>query len=139
MMVLFDTNVLLDVILDRKPFATPATLLLAEVERGYLQGYLCATTITTIYYLTAKALGNRVAVEAVRKLLTIFEIAPVNRHVLETALSLGFRDFEDAVIYAAARWVEVDVLVTRDESDFKSTHPVVMNPQELVALLQSLE
>lgn len=139
MMVLFDTNVLLDVILDREPFATPATLLLAEVERGYLQGYLCATTITTIYYLTAKALGNRVAVEAVRKLLTIFEIAPVNRHVLETALSLGFRDFEDAVIYAAARWVEVDVLVARDESDFKSTHPVVMNPQELVALLQSLE
>ncbi len=139
MKVLFDTNVLLDLILDREPFAGLAAALVAEVERGYLQGYLCATTITTIDYLTAKALGNRVAVEAVRKLLSVFEIAPVNRHVLETALSLGFSDFEDAVIYAAARWVEVDVLVTRDESDFKSTHPVVMNPQELVALLQSLE
>lgn len=139
MKVLFDTNVLLDVILDRKPFASPATLLLAEVERGNLQGYLCATTITTIYYLTAKTLGNRIAVEAVEKLLTIFEVAPVNRYVLETALSLGFRDFEDAVIYAAARWIESDVLVTRDERGFQSTYPVVMSPQELIALLHSLE
>ena len=138
MNALFDTNALLDVILDRPPFSTPATSLMAEVERGNLQGYLCATTITTVYYLTAKVQGRSVAVQAIKKLLQIFEVASVNRSVLEGALAVDFSDFEDAVIYASALSVGADVLVTRDGKGFKSAQLPILAPHELVAVLRSL-
>jgi len=140
MKVLFDTNVLLDVLLDRAPFAVPASLLLAEVELGSLQGYLGATTVTTIYYLTAKVLGQPLATEAMEKLLQIFEIASVNRHVLTSAPALGFSDFEDAVIYASALFVGADVLVTRDGKGFKSADSItIVTPNELAVLLHLME
>lgn len=139
MKVLFDTNILLDVILDRPPFAAPASLLLAEVELGNLQGYLGATTVTTIYYLTAKVLGRPLATAAIEKLLQIFEVAPVNRNVLTGALAMDFSDFEDAVIHAAALFAGADVLVTRDGRGFKSAQLPVLTPNELVALLRLME
>jgi len=135
MKALFDTNILLDVILERRPFAAPATLLLMEVELGNLQGYLCATTVTTPYYLATKVLGRSLATQAIEKLLQMFEIAPVNRTVLENALAMGFSDFEDAVIYAAALSVDADALVTRDAKGFKIAQMVVLPPQELLAIL----
>ena len=59
MRVLFDTNVVLDVLLDRKPFWEIAAQLVARVERKELVGFLGATTLTTIYYIVAKASGER--------------------------------------------------------------------------------
>ena len=59
MKVLFDTNVILDVLLDREPFAEAATYLMSKVEQSEIIGYLGATTITTIYYLLQKNLSRR--------------------------------------------------------------------------------
>jgi len=56
MKILFDTNVILDVLLERKPFVKSALYLLSKVERSEINGFLCATTITTIYYLTKNTL-----------------------------------------------------------------------------------
>lgn len=61
MKVLFDTNVILDVLLDREPFSAAASLLLAKAEQDEIAGFACATTITTIYYLAAKMLGAKMA------------------------------------------------------------------------------
>ena len=61
MRILFDTNVVLDVLLDREPFSTEAASLFSKVEIGVLSGYICATTITTIYYLARKAVGSESA------------------------------------------------------------------------------
>lgn len=57
MIVVFDTNVVLDVLLNRPVFAEPAANLLARVERREVQGFACATTITTIFYLARKVIG----------------------------------------------------------------------------------
>jgi predicted RNA binding protein YcfA (HicA-like mRNA interferase family)/predicted nucleic acid-binding protein len=104
--VLFDTDVVLDLLLDRQPFSAPAADLFSRVERGELRGYLCATTVTTVHYLAAKVIGTRRARAEVRRLLTLFEVAPVSRPILEAALAGAFADFEDAVIYEAARHVD---------------------------------
>ncbi len=61
MKVLFDTNIILDVLLDREPFSEPAAHLMCKVEKSEIQVFLCATTITTIYYLISKILGNNAA------------------------------------------------------------------------------
>jgi predicted nucleic acid-binding protein len=135
--IIFDTNIVLDVLLDREPFSTAAALLFSKVEKGELSGYLCATTITIIHYLIYKALGARKAQEHVGTLLSLFEIAPVNRAVLEGALRSRFEDFEDAVIHEAAIHSGVEALVTRDSGGFKRATTPVYSPDELLRVLLS--
>jgi predicted nucleic acid-binding protein len=133
--VLFDTNVVLDLLLDRAPFVEASEQILSRVEAGELSGYLCATTVTTIHYLAAKALGARRALAEVRKLLALFEIAPVNRPILESSLESDFSDFEDAVLHEAARQVGVDAIVTRNRSDFRRALLPAHSPEEMIRIL----
>ena len=138
-MILFDTNIVLDLLLDRKPFAKDAALLFSQVETGRLSGCICATTVTTIHYLATKVLGASQAQKHIHKMLSLFEIAPVNRPVLESALSLKFKDFEDAVIHEAARHVAAQAIVTRDIQGFKQSKIPVYTPGEFLRILQSNE
>ena len=139
MKTLFDTNVILDVLLDRTPFVDDSAYLLSKVERSEIIGYVCATTITTIHYLATKALGPQVAAEHIGSLLSLFVIAPVNRLVLENALSLQFKDFEDAVLHEAALHVGAKYIVTRNSIDFKKARLPVFEPNEFINMIESLK
>jgi predicted nucleic acid-binding protein len=137
MRVLFDTNVILDVLLDRAPFSEPASELLSKVETGEITGLICATTVTTIYYLVNKSLNREKANECIDNLLALFEVAAVNRTVIETARNLKqFKDFEDAVVYSSALHSNCDCVVTRNLSDFPSGQIPVFSPVELLKLLE---
>ena len=136
MKIFFDTNVILDVLLDREPFVEDAFHLLAKVERSEVTGVICATTVTTIYYLVSKSLGTKEATRHIKTLLSIFEIAPVNRAVLEEAIDSRFSDFEDAVLHASALTLGADCIVTRDFSGFKKSKIPVYTPNELLSILQ---
>jgi predicted nucleic acid-binding protein len=125
----------LDVLLDREPFAAAAADLLSRVEVGEIEGYLCATTITTLHYLAAKAIGARQALLAVRQLLAVFEVAPVNRPVLAAALESRLGDFEDAVLHEAALQVSAQAIVTRNPKDFSRTILPTYSPEELCRAL----
>ncbi len=139
MRVLFDTNVILDVLLEREPFYNDALYLLAKVERTEVNGFICATTVTTIYYLVNKALGKKEANRHIKTLLSFFEIAPVNRSVIEEALNSEFPDFEDAVLHASALTVNADCIVTRNCADFKKAKIPVYSPDELVRIMKSVK
>ena len=134
MRVVFDTNVILDVLLERLPFAEPAAVLLTEAERGQIQGFVCATSVTTIFYLARKSLGRDSARRQVADLLSILDVAPVNRAVLERAARSGIDDFEDAVIAESARQVQARVILTRNERDFAKSPIPVHSPMSLQAL-----
>lgn len=136
MSILFDTNVVLDALLDRAPHARHAAALLHAVETGRLTGLLGATTVTTIYYLAERARDRDAAESGVRQLLRLFEIAPVTRAVLEEALSLGLQDFEDAVLHEAARHAGADAIVTRNGEDFATAVLTIHTPEELLHILQ---
>lgn len=131
MRILFDTNVVLDVMLNRDPHAETSAEILSRVESGDLTGCICATTVTTIHYLAARAVGSERALVEVRKLLSLFEVATVNRAVLETALDLGFSDYEDAVLHEAACAIDAQGIVTRNPRHFKSATLPVYMPEEL--------
>jgi len=139
MRLLLDTNVILDVLLDRSPHATDSAKVLAAAEVGQVQGFMGATTVTTIYYLAAKQLGRAGADEAVNNLLKLLEVAPVTRSVLEDALELEFTDFEDAVLAAAGKAAGVEGIITRDPKGFKNASVPVLSPTELVAVLLARE
>jgi predicted nucleic acid-binding protein len=138
MTILFDTNVILDVLLLRKPFASTAVALMAAVERGEISGMLAATTVTTIYYLTAKGIGQPQARQEVAKLLALFAVAPVSGPVLDAALRLPFKDFEDAVIHEAARLAGAEGIVTRNGPDFTRATLRVYSPDALRAMLKAI-
>ena len=137
MKILFDTNIVLDVLLDREPFSEMACMLMAEVERGHFKAFLCATTVTTLYYLIQKVVDRKKADKAIRQLLELFDIALVNKAILEKALFSGFRDYEDAVIYEAALKTGVQAIVSRDIQGFKQAHIQVYTPEELYHRLSS--
>lgn len=135
MKILFDTNIVLDVLMDRLPYSEAAVELFSKVEDGTIIGYLCGTTITTVFYLAAKSIGAARAQEEIKKLLSLFEVAPVNRHVLEAALVLDFNDFEDAVIHEAACHVGADVIVTRNQRDFLKSKIMVYSSEEMAKII----
>ena len=135
MKILLDTNIVLDLLMDRMPFAEAAVELFSRVEDGATIGYLCGTTITTVYYLAARTVGARRAHEEIKKLLSLFEVAPVNRPVLEAALGANFNDFEDAVIHEAACHVGAEAIVTRNQKDFKKSRLAVYSSEEMAKIL----
>ena len=139
MRILFDTNVVLDVLLDREPFSSTSAKLFSKVESGEISGHVCATTITTIHYLAGKVIGNDAAKDEIAKLLKLFEVAPVNRAVLETAVFLDFEDFEDAVVHESARYKEAHGIVTRNLMGFKKAKIQMFSPEELILMLESAD
>ena len=86
--------------------------------------------------LRAKFSALRKADEHISKVLSLFEVAAVNRPVLEEALKSKFPDFEDAVIYQAARYAGVHGLVTRDMQGFKRAKIPVYSPEELTGIIE---
>lgn len=136
MKVLFDTNIILDVLFDREPFSDTAAILMSEVERSRLKAFLCATSVTTLYYLIQKAIGRKKAEKAVGNLLELFQISPVNKAILEKALISPFNDYEDAVIYESAQKAGVGSIVSRDVQGFKNAEIHVYSPEELIHRLR---
>ena len=133
--ILLDVNVVLDVLLDRRPYADAASTVWAAVETGRVRGFLSAHALTTVHYLTARAVGERVARETTDGLLSVLEVATVDESVLRTALGLGWKDFEDAVTAAAAQRARCSAVITRNPADFKRSPVKVMAPAEAAAWL----
>jgi len=135
--ILFDTNIILDVLLEREPFFEIAASLSDAVEAKTIEGYLCATTLTTIDYFLTKYRNREDANSAVKKLLRLYSVAKVDRTVLESALNSNFSDFEDAVIYYSGHDSGVNGIVTRNTDDFKTAQLPIYKPDDLWALIQS--
>lgn len=132
MKVLFDTNLVLDLLLEREPFVEPAIALFEQIEQGKLEGYIAATTITNIFYIIRKAAGREVALDAINRLLIGLQFCAVDRRTIETALSLGLKDFEDSIQLACAMLNQLDAIVTRDQKDFIGSNLPIYSPTELL-------
>lgn len=136
MRVLVDTNVVLDVLLARKPFVDAAARLFGLIEQSRLEGLLCATTVTTVDYLLSQSLPRPQSREALRRLLELFEIAPVNRAVIDEAFRSKIPDFEDAVLEQSGRFCGADAIITRNLQDFRHSSLKALGPDELLSAIQ---
>jgi len=135
--VLFDTNIILDVLLDQELFIDLSASLVSLVETNVIEGYLCATTVTTIDSLVSKAYNRDQANIAIKKLLNIFQVAEVNKDVLLLSTDSKFTDFEDAVLHYSGQLVSVDSIVTRNIIDFKRAEYPVYSPSELWGIIKT--
>ena len=133
--ILFDTNVVLDVLLDRRPYAEASAAAWAAVERGISEGLLAAHAVTTIHYLVRKEIGNIKAKRTISAILRVFGIAAVDGAVIHEALQLPVTDFEDAVTAAAARRAGCEYIVTRDPKGFHGSPVRSLTPEAVTPLL----
>jgi predicted nucleic acid-binding protein len=131
--VLVDLNVVLDVLLDRRPHAVAAARVWGVFERGNSQGFLPAHAFTTIHYLATRARGRAFARRTIDDLLRVFDVAAVDGAVICKALSLEWPDFEDAVCAAAALASGCDTVVTRDPDGFPDPPIRVVDPETALA------
>ncbi len=134
MIVLFDTDVILDLLLDRDPFAEAAAQIFSKIEKGSMTGYICATTVTTIHYLATKVVGASKAKKSMRTLLSLLEVAPVNRAVLESALEGTYDDFEDGVVSEAASHVGAKAIITRNIRHYRNSTVPAYLPTEFLKM-----
>ncbi len=84
-------------------------------------------------------MGRKKAVLCIDKILSLFEMAPVNRIVLNDALNSKFNDYEDAVIHKAALHFNIEYIVTRDTVGYKHSRIPVYTPAEFITLMAAIE
>ena len=133
--ILFDTNVVLDVLLDRQPYVEASAAAWAAVETGIVEGLLAAHAVTTVHFLVRREKGNIKAKRIISAILSVFGVATVDSAVIQEALQLPFSDFQDAVTAAAARVAGCECIVTRDPKGFRGSPVRSLTPEAVTPLL----
>jgi predicted nucleic acid-binding protein len=129
-----DTDVALDHLTGRQPFAEFAHRLFGLAERGELQLWISAVTLANIFYIVRKLTGRAAAVTVVRDLRSLVRIAPLGSVEVDAAFSSGFKDFEDALQYSAAQSVgTIKAIITRNSGDYATSVLPVFAPEEYLA------
>lgn len=136
MRVLFDTNILLNALLERQ-HAEEAYFLLDQALEGPIDGTVTSTILINTFYVGRKEVGRDSATRFIRELLDDLSILPVSGNMLRRAILRRYEDFEDGAIGEAAEASDVDIICTRNEIDFQSSDVPVLSPQALIQALQS--
>ena len=132
MKILVDTNVILDITLEREPFFEHSAKLLQTAIQAEIEIFVTATTITDLYYIVRKAKGRELSLNFIKDLLTFVEIAGVDKNVIIQAIQLGLTDFEDAVQVSSAKDKGINIIVTRNESDFSDSNMQIFSPESFL-------
>lgn len=132
MKVLVDTDVLLDVALDRSPHARHAALLLDLLERRVLEGFIAWHTAANFYYLVRPKRGKADARSFLLELAAFVEVAPTTTASLRQAGQLTLRDFGDAMQVAAGLACDAGVIVTRNVRDYAGAPTRALTPAALL-------
>lgn len=137
MRVLFDNDVVLDLVLDREPFVADVAALFEFHEQGRIAVYISGITLINVFYVTHKAKGISVARQAIEELLTILDVCPLDKRIMDDANKLAFSDYEDAVQYASATASHLDAIVTRNIDDYKNATLPVFAPTDFLRHLKA--
>jgi predicted nucleic acid-binding protein len=130
--VLLDTNVVLDLILQRAGFVEDADAIFQAQDRGQIEVYVSAITPGTVYYVARRIIGSAVARQAVADLLSATRVCTVDQRLLQEAVGLPLADYEDAIQLASALAERLDIIVTRDSHDFKNISLPVFSPKDFL-------
>jgi predicted nucleic acid-binding protein len=98
--ILIDTNVIVDIALQRQPFFCESDQVFKSIEQKHIEGYVSASTMSDLYYIIRKTQGRDWTLKFLQRLTTLCQIATVDRTAIEIALTSNFDDFEDAIQYS---------------------------------------
>jgi len=135
--VLFDSHILLDVLLNRQPFVVASARALNTVATEQCHGYLSGHAVTNLYSILRRQLGRSTAHETLTRLLQRLQVASVTDSVIRVALQSSIVDFEDAVTHEAAKAADLELIVTRNISDFAASSIAAILPANLLEALDN--
>ena len=134
MKILVDTNVALDLLLQRADYSC-AVHIFFMAEKKHITGYISASAVTDIFFLSKGDLGKKPAIEALKDLLKVFKPATVTDNLIYQALYLGWNDFEDSVQYVVGESLAVDYIVTRNATDFSESSISAITPEQFIKII----
>lgn len=136
MIVLIDTNILLDVLQERQPYVAAAARVWKLVEENNLAGYVSAISFNNVFYIARKQAGNERALAGVKLIRRTFGFVPLDEAVVDRAITEATSDLEDAIQAASAHRVAAEYVVTRNTTDFATFGVPAVTAEELLAILQ---
>ena len=131
--VFLDTNVILDFLLDRSPFADAATDIICLVAEKDIKAYVSPITVSNIYYILRRLAGHDKVIKKLKLLLTIVSVTKITKQIILESLNSKFCDIEDAIqSFAADEYESIDVIITRNTKNFKHSNLAVMTPDNFL-------
>ena len=135
--IFVDTNILVDLIADRKPYSKFAVDIFKKAEENKITLYTSSHSIATTHYLLKKYLGEKELRDVLYNLLDYVQVIPVDTDTIKKGLKSKHKDFEDAIQMISAYSIEkIDCIVTRNIKDFRDAEIPVLSPDELSKKLQ---
>lgn len=131
--VLLDSDVILDFFFDREPFSEYASRVIGLCEKNVIAGYVTPVICSNVYYLLRLTARHTKVIENLKQLLTITGVLMMDKEVVSSALNSGFRDFEDGLQhFAALKYGNIDVILTRNLKDYSKSKIGVMTPEAYI-------
>ena len=133
-----DTNVLIDVLANRAPFADIASQLLDYADKGKLNIYISALSYSNIYYILRKTCTHKEMISLLKDIQAISTTMEITGDIISDAMDSGLKDFEDAIqLMTAISNKKIQAIVTRDPKGFKNADISVLTPEEALGIVNS--
>jgi predicted nucleic acid-binding protein len=133
-----DTDVIIDFLIDRKPFSREAAIIFTLIEQKKLKGFSSSLTFSNLYYILRKIESHNKVISKLDSLSRMVGILKVEEQTIKNALASGFPDFEDSIQYfSAVDSKKIDVIITRNIKDFKKSEIPVMTPGDFLKTASS--
>jgi len=130
MVILIDTNVILDYFVSRKPFTDTAENILRLCLTQKCRGYIAAHSISNIFYILRKQFTAAERKKMLLELCQFVEVAGIQRkQVIDALINENFIDLEDCLQAECARAINADYIVTRNITDFSASLTPVILPE----------
>lgn len=133
MKIFVDTNVIIDFLVDREPFADDAEAVMDACVQDGNSGAFTGLSACNAVYILGKAVGRRRAELLVKEIAALLTLLPVRPEDVESNLGADHADFEDSLQISAARIWGADAIVTRDKSGFAGSPVRVFTPVEFLS------
>jgi len=127
-----DTDIILDILAKREPFYIPATQLFALIEEKKVDAFTTPVVFSNLFYILSKFKSRNFTHSSLRKLRLLLTIIQVDEKVIDLALNSEFKDFEDAIQFYAAKFHNLDFIITRNVKDFVSKEMVVLTALDYI-------
>ena len=137
MKVLFDTNVIIDGLIERDLDYKPARQLIRYAAINKIKGYISAKQITDIYYVLRKYLENELQRKAIIKtILETFEVLPTLKSDIAYSMNSEINDLEDALLDEVCKVNSIDYLITNNIKDYEKAKSIVLTPSQVLEFIE---
>ena len=133
-----DTDVIIDFLIDRKPFSREAAIIFTLIDQKKLKGYASSLTFSNLYYVLRKFESHNKVISKLDSLSNLIVVLKVDDQIIRSAINSGFPDFEDSIQYfCAADYKKIEVIITRNTRDYKNSELPVMTPGDFLKTVGS--